>query len=323
MAVYVDLITPIFLSFREGLEATLVVVILLIYLKKSNQRFYNKYVYIGAILAILSSILFAFIFSIVFGGFTGILEKIFEGSTFLISGIFIVTLILWVSKEGPRMRTHLEEKIEQSIKREKVFSITILTFVIIIREGIELVLLLTGTSSIGSINQVTSILGSTIGLGISVLIGMLTFYGIRTIDLSKFFKATNIILIFFAAGLITYGVHEFIEAGVFNPIIEEVWNIKHILPETFPDGNPATPEWLEIFGSLLKALFGYNANPALLEIIVYPTLLFLIGLISLKLWRNNVSGRGHTHIFKRKRRGTIELSVNDWKGVIKKKTESS
>lgn len=287
MATFIDLMTPIFLAFREGLEATLVVVIILIYLKKTNQRNYNKYVYIGAILAISSSIIFAIIFSAIFGGFSGIIEELFEGFTFIISGIFIVTLVLWVSKEGPKMRAHLEEKVEQSIKTQKIFSISVLTFIIIIREGIELVLLLTGTASIGSITQASNILGTTIGLGLAVLIGILTFYGIRTINISKFFKFTNILLILFAAGLITFGIHEFIEAGVINPIIEEVWNIKHILPESFPDGNPATPEWLEVIGSLLKALFGYNANPSLLEVIVYPTLLFLISLISWKLWKNN------------------------------------
>jgi len=287
MTTYIDLISPAFLALREGLEATLVVVIILLYLKKTNQRSYNKHVYLGAILAIFSSIVFAVVFSMVYGGFTGLLEEVFEGTTFIISGIFIVTLVLWVSKEGPKIRKSLEVKVEESIERQKVFSISILTFIIIIREGIELVLLLTGTASIGSINQVTTILGSVIGLGVSVLIGLLTFYGIKTIDLSKFFKVTNVILILFAAGLITFGIHEFIEAGIVNPIIDEVWNIKHILPEAFPDGNPATPAWLEIIGSLLKALFGYNANPALLEVITYPSLLLLIGFISLKLWKKN------------------------------------
>jgi high-affinity iron transporter len=153
MVTFIDLITPLFLAFREGLEATLVVVIILLYLRKTNQRKYNRYVYLGAILAIFSSLIFAVIFSMVYGGFSGILEELFEGFTFIISGIFIVTLILWVSKEGPKMRAHLEERIEESIDTQKVFSISVLTFVIIVREGIELVLLLTGTTSIGSITQ--------------------------------------------------------------------------------------------------------------------------------------------------------------------------
>ena len=156
---------------------------------------------------------------------------------------------------------------------------------IIIREGIELVLLLTGVALIGTLNALEVIIGSFIGLAIALLIGFLTYFGVRSINISKFLKITNVMLILFATGLIVYGIHEFIEAGILNPIIEEVWNIKSYLPESFPDGNPSTPEFLEIIGALLKALFGYNANPSLLEIIVYPTLLGTIGLISLKIWK--------------------------------------
>ena len=282
-----DLPVPIFLALREGLEAVLVVVIILLYLKKTNQKIYYKYVYLGIILATIASVIFAIIFSIAFGGFTGILEQIFEGTTFIISGIFILTLVLWVSKEGSKMKENLERRLEVSINTKKVFSISITTFIIIVREGIELVLLTTGAASIGSLNQVSVILGSIIGLATSILVGLLIFYGIKSINLKIFFKITNIMLILFAAGLITYGIHEFIEAGIINPIIDEVWNIKHILPESFPDGNPATPEFLEIIGALLKALFGYNANPALLEVIIYPVLLVSIGLISALIWRRN------------------------------------
>lgn len=243
--------------------------------------------YLGIFLAIFASIVFFIIFSLAFGGFTGILEEIFEGTTFIVSGIFILTLVLWVSKEGPKIRENLEGKVENSIKTQKVFSISMSTFIIIIREGIELVLLITGSASIGSLNQINVILGSIIGLIISILIGFLIFYGIKSINLRIFFKITNVMLILFAAGLITYGIHELIEAGIINPIINEVWNIQLILPESFPDGNPATPEFLEIIGALLKALFGYNANPALLEVIIYPVLLISISLISLLIWRRN------------------------------------
>ncbi|MFX1495329.1 MAG: FTR1 family protein [Promethearchaeota archaeon] len=283
----IDLAVPIFLAFREGLEAVLVIVIIILYLKNSNQNYYYKYVFLGGLLAIFMSILFAILFSSFSGGFSGTLEEIFEGFTFIISGIFIITLILWMSKEGPKLKESIESRIEKSIEKQKAFSIITLTFVIIIREGIELVLLLTGATSVGSLSQIDIIIGSLIGLSVSALIGILTFYGIKSINLTKFFKITNILLILFAAGLITYGIHELIEAGILNPIIEEVWNIKSILPESFPDGNPATPEFLEVIGSLLKTLFGYNANPSLLEVIVYPLLISLIGIISLFLWKKN------------------------------------
>ncbi len=283
----INLLVPAFLALREGLEATLVVVIILLYLKKTNQKQYNKYVFLGAIIAVGLSIVFAIIFSIIFGGFEGTLEQIFEGITFIISGIFVVTLVLWVSKEGPKMREHIEEKVEESIQKDKAFSLTLLSFIIIIREGIELVLLLTGATSVGGLNTDDVILGALIGLILGALISALTYFGVKTINLSTFFKITNIVLIIFAAGLITYGVHELIEAGVLVPIIEEVWDLRLILPEKYPDGNPSTPEWLEVVGSLLKALVGYNANPSLLEVIIYPILLISIGLISLKIWKRN------------------------------------
>lgn len=286
---FVDLMVPIFLAFREGIEAVLVIVIILLYLKNTDQRFYYKYVYIGSALAIISSIIFAIVFTALFGEFSGPAEQIFEGVAFITSGIFVMTLVLWMSKEGPKMKKHLEEKVEFSIESGRVFSLVILTYIIIIREGIELILLLTGATSVGSLNQVDVILGSLTGLGISVGLGLLIYYRVKSINLTKFFKVTNVILILFVAGLITYGIHELIEAGVVNPIIQEVWNIKHILPEKFPDGNPLTPEWLEIVGSLLKALFGYNANPSLLEIIIYPSILISVGIISLKLWKRTTS----------------------------------
>jgi high-affinity iron transporter len=283
----IDLPIPLFLSFREGLEATLVIIIILLYLKNTKQKYYKKYVFIGALAAIISSILFAVIFSLIFGGFTGVIEQIFEGFTFIISGLLIITLILWMSREGPNIKKNLEIKVEQSIKTQKTISIVFLTFIIIIREGIELVLLLTGAFSIGDIDPFILILGSLIGLLLSLLIGIFTFYGVKSINLTTFFKITNVILILFSAGLITYGIHELIEAGLVNPLISEVWNIKAIIPESFPDSNPITPEWLEIIGSLLKSLFGYNANPSLLEVILYPVIIISIGLTSIIIWRRS------------------------------------
>lgn len=278
---------PIFLAFREGLEAVLIIMIIILYLKNSKQTQYYKYVFLGGLLAIIISVIIAILLNLLFGGFTGVIEGLFEGFTFIISGIFIVTLILWMSREGPKFKQTIELKIEVSIEKKRLLPITILTFVIITREGIELVLLLTGASSIGSIMQIDVIIGSLIGLALAILIGFLTFYGVKSINITKFFKITNVILILFAAGLITYGIHELIEADFINPIIPEVWNIKSILPESFPDGNPSTPVFLEIIGSLLKTLFGYNANPSLLEILIYPTLIISVGIVSLLLWKRN------------------------------------
>jgi high-affinity iron transporter len=87
---------------------------------------------------------------------------------------------------------------------------------------------------------------------------------------------TNILLLFFAAGLVAYGVHELIEAGWIPGIIDPVWDINHILSDNSE------------FGSILKALFGYNGNPALTEVIAYFVYFVILGIIIFRTQKNQV-----------------------------------
>ena len=87
--------------------------------------------------------------------------------------------------------------------------------------------------------------------------GWILFATTRQLNLKAFFQVTSILLILFAAGLVAHGVHEFNEAGLIPPLIEQVWDINPILDEN------------STFGALLKALFGYNGNPSLSEVLAY------------------------------------------------------
>ena len=89
------------------------------------------------------------------------------------------------------------------------------------------------------------------------MLGWAIFASTIRLDLVKFFKVTSVLLILFAAGLIAHGVHEFNEVGWIPAIIEHVWDINPILNEK------------STFGAMLKALFGYNGNPSLTEVIAY------------------------------------------------------
>jgi high-affinity iron transporter len=81
-------------------------------------------------------------------------------------------------------------------------------------------------------------------------------------SLRLFFNVTNILLVLFAAGLLAHGVHEFNEAGIIPPVIEHIWDVNPILDEKQP------------IGQLLTALFGYNGNPALTEMLAYLVYFF-------------------------------------------------
>lgn len=103
-----------------------------------------------------------------------------------------------------------------------------------------------------------------LGILAALLVGWLFFWGATKLKIKWFFKITSILLIFFAAGLIAYGIHEFQEAGILPIVVEEVWDINWLIDEK---GS---------LGSILKALFGYNGNPSLLEVVSWSLYLIII-----------------------------------------------
>ena len=106
---------------------------------------------------------------------------------------------------------------------------------------------------------------------VAVALGWLIFVAGKELKLRRFFQATGLLLLLFAAGLLAHGIHEFQEAAVLPIIVEHVWNLNPILDEG------------SVVGSLLAALFGYNGNPSLLEVTSYVIYLVLVGWLSVGL----------------------------------------
>jgi high-affinity iron transporter len=98
----------------------------------------------------------------------------------------------------------------------------------------------------------------------------------RRLNLRQFFQTTNVLLLFFAAGLVAYGVHELNEAGWVPAVIENVWNINHIISDKSE------------VGLILKALFGYNGNPSLTEVLAYLSYFIVLGTILIRNQRKQV-----------------------------------
>lgn len=139
-----------------------------------------------------------------------------------------------------------------------------------LREGIELALFLTGASMTSSAQE--TLIGAALGLGTAVLLGWSIFATTVKLDLRRFFLVTGALLILFAAGLVAHSVHQFNELGWIPSIIEFIWDINFFLDEN------------STLGLLLKALFGYNGNPSLSEVIAY-VLYFVAILLGLR-WSN-------------------------------------
>jgi high-affinity iron transporter len=252
------------LSLREGLEAALLIGIVFGTLRKMNQQQLRFTVWAGTLSAIFVSLIAALVLNRLGTQFEGKAEEIYEGITMLSAAAVLTWMIFWMQRQARSLKTGIELDVKQAMMKNGGKALFLLAFLIVVREGIELVLFLTAAAIATSSHQ--TLIGAVLGLATSVLLGWLLFSTTIKLDLARFFKVTSILLVLFAAGLVAYGVHEFNEAGLIPPIIEVVWDINYLLDEK------------SIFGSFLKAIFGYNGNPSLSEVLAYLAYFVLIAL---------------------------------------------
>jgi high-affinity iron transporter len=260
------------ITLRETLEASLVAGIVFGYLKKTGQPQYKKYVWSGILSAIAVSLLGAWLFTTVAGGFEGRAEELFEGITMLVGAALLTTMILWMMKQRGKVQS-LKEKVASHVDNAKKLELFGLIFFAVLREGIETVIFLNAAWFAIEDN---AMLGAVLGIVIALALGFALYKGSLKLNMKKFFLYTSILLILFAAGLVAHGVHELQEAGVIPVVIEEIWDIN---PAVISNGvYPALHEKGSV-GGIFKDLFGYNGNPTLIEVSVYVLYLIIIAFV--------------------------------------------
>ncbi len=249
-------------TFRESLEAALIIGIIFSYLKKTDKRQFYQFVYYGIIFGILGSILVALGFFHLFGGFSGISEKIFEGTTMILGAVLIVYLIIWMASKKETSKL-IKNQVDMALKNSG-FGLMFLVFISVLREGVETTLFLNAVvSNQTGISQIFAFSGVIGGL----LVGYVVYLGFKGMNLKYLFGISSALLILFAAGLFAHGVHEFQEAGLIPTFFEHIWDINYIINEN------------SLVGGFMKSLFGYNANPSLIEVFVYCTSFVLMILL--------------------------------------------
>jgi high-affinity iron transporter len=269
------MIASFFLSLREGLEAALLIGVLLGALNKLERPDYRSSIWLGAGLALIGSILVGIVLNLIGASFEGRAEEIFEGIAMLSAAAILTWAILWMQSQARAINQQLEGDVRKAVLKGSKTALLSLAFLAVIREGVELAFFLTA-ASIGS-NGAQVLVGAGLGLAVAVILGVLLFKSLIRLNIGKFFQVTSIILILFAAGLVAHGVHEFNEAGLIPPIVEHVWDINPILDES------------STVGELLKALFGYNGNPSLTEVLSYGFYFILLWVTSTALQRREQS----------------------------------
>lgn len=254
--------TMFLITLREGLEAALIVGIVLGVLTRLGWFHLKRYVWSGTFTALGLSAAAGITLALLGMELEGRAEEIFEGVTMLAAASLLTWMILWMRIHGKAFARALETKTEEAARIGGT-ALFALSFFAVLREGLETALFLIAASFQGS--GMPLIIGGVLGLALAVLIGVLIFRTSIRVPLRLLFNVTGILLLLVAAGLVASGVHELQEAHLLPVLVEQVWDTSAILSEQ------------GVVGSFLKALFGYNADPSFLEVVVYFAYLVIVG----------------------------------------------
>ena len=202
------MLSSFLIALREGVEAALVVGIVLVYLNRTGRSFLVRWVWGGVAAAVVSSLAIA----IALERFN-ISEDGFEGVMLLVAAVFVVTMIVWMNRVARHLKKEIELRVEKhAAKSEFSAGVGLATFVflMVVREGAELALILRAVEL--SSEGLAVWIGTSLGLCVAVAVGWFFFQGTLKISLGKFFSATSTILILVAVQLALTGVHELSEA---------------------------------------------------------------------------------------------------------------
>jgi len=205
------------ITLREGVEAALIVGIILAYLAKIGRNDLRKSVYAALAAAFAGSIAVAVVVSRL-----NLNEDIFEGWVMLVAAVFVVTMIVFMMKTGRKLKGEIETKIGSFAQgsSEAWVGVFFFVFLMVLREGVETVLILSAVTL--NSTELQSFIGTLLGVIIAVLFGVMFVKGSVKVNLQKFFKVTTAILFLVAAQLVISGLHELSENGVLPSSREEM-----------------------------------------------------------------------------------------------------
>lgn len=260
------------IALREGIEAALIVSILLAYLRQLGRADRSRVVWWGTALAVIVSVAVGTSIFVIGAEFEGTAEALFEGLVTLTAVGVLTWMIFWMRRQGSRIRAELHEKVDTALMTGGA-ALSALAFFAVLREGIETALFLFAAAEGTAVDAggvSAQLIGAALGLTLAITLGVLLFRGAIRLNLRTFFRVTGLALIVIAAGLFAYGIHELQEAGWFPFLETTAFDVSTSLPD---DSG---------LGAILRGLLGYNADPTTLEVIAWSGYIVIVGALYLR-----------------------------------------
>jgi high-affinity iron transporter len=259
---------------REGVEAALIVSIICAYLARTGNLGHLRRVGLGVAAAVVASAALGLVIFVTLGELRSPWEQVFEGTTMLLAAAVVTAMLFWMRRQASSVAGQLQRALERVLSSGSAWSLALLAFTAVIREGLETALFLVGqataaTTSAGGAGAASVLAGAAVGLAISVGLGYAFYRGSRRLNLGRFFRWTGVLLVFIAAGLLGSAVHEFVEIGWIRLGAQTAFDISATLPHEAGAGL------------FLRALFGYSSTPEIVALAAWGS--YLVVILSLYL----------------------------------------
>jgi len=243
------------IGLREGLEATLVVGILIAYLVKVGRRDLLPWIWLGVGFAVTVSLAFGALLTYGPRGLSFEAQEIIGGSLSILAVCFVTWMIFWMARTARGMKGELEGRLDEAITTG-TWSLVVLAALAVGREGLETALFLWAAAQ-ASDSTTDPLIGAAIGLASAVVLGVLIFRGAVRLNLSKFFTWTGGALIFVAAGVLAYGVHDLQEGGVLPGLDNLLFDVSEQIPPS---------SW---YATLLKGTLNFTPTTTWLQAVAW------------------------------------------------------
>ncbi|WP_436762233.1 iron uptake transporter permease EfeU [Streptosporangium sp. V21-05] len=255
------------IGLREGLEGALVVSVLVAFLVKSDRRDRLPLVWTGVIAAAVLSVGFGALLTFTAAGLGHRGQELFDAITSLLATVFVTWMIFWMRGAAWSLSGELRSRLTEALRLGPV-AVVVMAFLAVAREGLETALLFFASVQ-GATTTASPLIGISLGLLTSIVIGWGLYRSALRIDLSTFFTWTGLLLILVAAGIFKYGVHDLQEANLLPGLSAQAFDISAVLP---PDS------W---WGALVSGMFNITAQPTVLESLAWvayalPTLVLFL-----------------------------------------------
>ena len=231
------------ITFREALEAILIVGVILTYLTRIDAIHWHKWVWVGVVLAFIVSYGLALAFQVLLTGFASMgSQNYMKIGIMLVSSGLLTHMIMFMGKQSSEMQGKVQSKVAHILTIGGAINMVVHSFLVVVREGVETVFFFAAITG-GNIQKALESWGALFGLILAVVVGLLFFKGTKKIRLGTFFRITAVFLMMISAGLFVQAIGIMQDLGIMGSLyrtaghqIGEIYNITGFMPEHPIDG---------------------------------------------------------------------------------------